>query len=329
MFTIHECYLDIRRYRDQRMKNLPSDSIILNEWHDDIMKQTVHQSLARYALSYGPPPSRFCFFVMGSAGRMEQGVWSDQDHGIIYEENTESAKRYFVSLGKEISNGLAITGYPLCEGKVMASNPFWCRSLEEWRKQADEWTSEESWESIRYLLTFLDGRCLIGEETYIFDVKRTAYRFIHERQLINRIIENTKHIKKAVNILGHFLVETHGDYTGLLNIKETGLFPFVNAGRLIAISERLMFTSTYERLQSQPPSILSAENKERLARQFLRLQEFRLQYGHHKDYESGHYLFIDRLSKAEKKELKELIKAGQHLNEFVLDFCQKGGILWE
>lgn len=325
MSVIPEHYKDIRTYRDQKIKNLPSDSSILNEWHDDIMIRSVKQSIELHVSSHGPPPSPFCFFVMGSAGRKEQGVWSDQDHGIIYEQNTEEAKRYFVFLGKEISNGLAITGYPLCSGLVMASNPFWCRSREEWRKQADEWTSDASWESIRYLLTFLDGRCLFGEETYISDLKRTAYRFIHEKQLINRILENTMHIKKAVNMLGHFLVETHGAYTGLLNIKDTGLFPYINAGRLLAISENLMATSTHMRLQELPPSILNEENKEKFSRQFLTLQKYRLQYGDHTDYESGHYLFINRLSKAEKKELKELIKDGQHLNEYVRRYTERKG----
>ena len=325
MSAIPKHYMNIRRYRDEKMKNLPSDSIILNEWHDDIMRRSVEQSLELYASLHGPPPSPFCFIVMGSAGRKEQGVWSDQDHGIIYEQNTVEAKGYFVSLGEEISNGLAITGYPLCEGKVMASNPFWCRSLEEWKVQTDEWTSDESWESIRHLLTFLDGRCLIGQEAYLADVKRTAYRFIHEKHLINRILENTMHVKKAVNLLGQFLVETHGLYSGLLNIKETALFPYVNTGRLLAIHENLMATSTCMRLQELPPSILNEENKEKFSRQFLMLQKYRLQYGNHKDYESGHYLFIDRLSKAEKKELKELIKDGQHLNEYVRRYIEREG----
>ena len=325
MSTVPWHYMDIRDYRNQKMKKPPSDSIILNEWHDDIMRRVVHQSLELHASSNGPPPSSFCFFVMGSAGRQEQGIWSDQDHGIIYEQNTEEAKQYFVSLGEEISNGLAITGYRLCDGKVMASNPFWCRSLAEWKGQVDEWTNEDSWESIRYLLTFLDGRCLVGQEAYIEDVKRTAYRFIHEKHLINRILENTMHAKKAVNMLGQFLVETHGTYTGLLNIKETGLFPYVNAGRLLAISGNLMATSTRLRLQELPPSVLNEENKEKFSRQFLKLQKYRLLYGDHTDYESGHYIYIDRLSKAERKELKDLIKDGQQLNEYVRKFAKKEG----
>ena len=325
MSTIPKHYKQIRQYRDQKIKNLPTDSHILNEWHDDIMKRSVQHSIELHSSIHGPPPSPFCFFVMGSAGRKEQGVWSDQDHGIIFEQNTDEAKRYFVSLGEEISSGLAITGYPLCEGKVMASNPYWCRSAAEWKRQADEWTSDASWESIRYLLTFLDGRCLIGEETYLTDLKRTAYQLIHEKHLFNRILENTRHIKKAVNMLGHLLVETHGAYTGLLNIKDTGLFPYVNAGRLLAISENLMATSTGSRLQELPSSILSEEDKEKYSRQFLTLQKYRLQYGNHQDYESGHYLFVNRLSKAEKKELKELIKDGQHLNEYVRRYTEREG----
>ena len=86
-----------------------------------------------------------------------------------------------------------------------------------------------------------------------------------------------------------------------------------------------MATSTYMRLQELPSSILNEENKEKFSQQFLKLQKYRLQYGNHKDYESGHYLFIDRLSKAEKKELKELIKDGQYLNEYVRRYTEREG----
>ncbi len=117
-------YLDIRSYRDQRIGELPLTSAVLNERHDDIMLRTIHKSMEFHSSIYGPPPSPFCFFLMGSAGRKEQGVWSDQDHGIIYDSSSDETKLYFVSLGEEISAGLAVTGYKLCDGKVIATNPF-------------------------------------------------------------------------------------------------------------------------------------------------------------------------------------------------------------
>ena len=323
MSAVTNHYLDIRSYRDQRIGELPLTSAVLNERHDDIMLRTIHKSMELHSSIYGPPPSPFCFFLMGSAGRKEQGVWSDQDHGIIYDSSSDETKLYFVSLGEEISAGLAVTGYQLCDGKVMASNPFWCRSRKEWVEQAEEWTNDQSWESIRHLLTFLDGRCLIGEEAYLMEIKSAAYRFIHHKRLISRMMENTMHVKKAVNMLGQFLVETHGAYSGLLNIKETGLFPYINAGRILAISENLMETSTAMRLKTLPSSILSEGRKKSISEQFIRLQDYRIQFGNHKDYESGHYLFIDRLTKAERKELKELIKDGQLLNEYVRKFAER------
>lgn len=323
MSALTKRYQDIRNYRDQRMKDLPLSSRELNERHDDIMLQTVHASMTHHASIHGPPPSPFCFFLMGSAGRKEQGVWSDQDHGIIYDCSSEQSKLYFVSLGEEISRGLAITGYKLCDGKVMASNPFWCRSRQEWREQADRWTSDESWESIRHLLTFLDGRCLIGEEAFLLDVKTAAYRFIHKKHVINRILDNTKHVKKAVNMLGQFLVETHGPFSGLLNMKDTGLFPYINAGRILAISENLMETSTAVRLKTFPSSIPSEEREHHFSDDYRRLVDFRTQYGNHQNYESSHYVFIDRLSKDERKELKELLKKGLLLNEYVRTFVER------
>ncbi|EIJ82193.1 hypothetical protein PB1_04635 [Bacillus methanolicus PB1] len=280
-------------------------------------------SISRINKDLGPAPSPFSFFVMGSAGRFEQGIWSDQDHGIIYDENSQNAKEYFLTLGKEISEGLFQAGYAFCDGGVMASNPLWCKSFPEWMQQLTDWILESSWESIRNLLIFIDGRSLHGEQSYIKKLKEIIFHSSQKENLLARMLDNTMHLKKGVGILGQFLVETHGIHSGMINLKETAFFPFVNSIRLLAIKENIMETSTLSRLHNLSEKVMPIQHKKLIEEQFIKLLNFRLTLCNHSDYESGHFLDIEKLSKEQKREMKNIIKIGTHLYQEIRKLAGK------
>ncbi|MFL6559485.1 MAG: DUF294 nucleotidyltransferase-like domain-containing protein [Bacillus sp. (in: firmicutes)] len=313
-------YSAIAEYRKVHMKESAKDHFKLNELHDNVINQVLELSLKEVFTRYGPPPSPFSFFVMGSAGRFEQSVWSDQDHGIIYLNQTAEAKTYFLSLGKEISKGLYQVGYPYCDGGVMSSNPFWCKSLSEWEKQIKNWTIEASWESLRYLLIFIDGRSFYGQHPLIEHLKAFTYEIIQTEHLLSRIHKNTLHFKKGIGVLGQLLVETHGVHTGSLNLKETALFPYVNAVRLLAMQENLLETSTLSRIDK-----LQIHDKDLYKSMFLKLLNYRLLFASQTDYESGHYLPADILTKEQKNDVKDIIKHGVTLYQYVRKLIDKEG----
>jgi CBS domain-containing protein len=310
-------YEDIKKYRDHKIFDYLHDPFLLNQFHDELMLQVVWISLKKLESDIGPAPSPFSFFVMGSAGRFEQGIWSDQDHGIVYEDSDQNKKKYFLQLGIEISRGLNQVGYPYCHGEVMASNSSWCKSCSEWQTQINNWAEENSWESIRNLLIFADSRTLYGEKLYINTLKEFTSMTIHSKKLLPHIYKNTIYYKKGIGILGQLLTETHGSYTGQLNLKETMLLPFVNSIRLLAMKERIFETSTLSRINHLSEDVFSEEEKESYKHQFSTILKYRLLYGNHSDYEASHYLNIASLSKAQKKEIKEVLKTvlslGNHL----------------
>jgi CBS domain-containing protein len=314
-------YGQIKAFRDAELPRARSTIHDLNSLHDQIMKKTILAAADFFMLKAGPPPSPFCFFVMGSAGRQEQGTWSDQDHGIIYENG--GANEYFLGLGEEISEGLFQTGYKRCEGKVMANNPLWCKSQEDWQAQIRQWGRESSWATIRHLLTFIDCRPLYGEGRLLESLKGDTCEWIHKDKLLPRLLQNTLHIKKGIGIMGQLLTETHGPYSGMLNIKDTGLFPYANAARLLAIRHYIMDTSTLGRLEKLPNSVISPEERSTFAKHFSFLLSLRLAYGVHRDYDSGHYLHVENLSKQEKGQLKEALRDGLALHETVRKLVEK------
>lgn len=302
-------YTDTRKIRDLKINDVRYDPIKLNHFHGLLMKKTIDVALQQIIQVYGSPPSPFTFFVMGSAGRFEQSIWSDQDNGIIFSDSSPTAQDYFLKLGEEISKGLFQIGYPYCDGRVMADHPLWCKSFPEWQLQLTEWISNSTWESIRHLLVFIDARALYGDVQPVIKLKQLVYQTINTQHQFQRIWDNTLHVKKGLNAFGQFLVEEHGEHAGLLNLKEKVLLPYINAARLLAFTKMLDTSSTISRL-----NILKNTH---YADNFQKLLELRLFYGDHTTYESGHYLAVNRLSKEDQNQLKEIIKHSTKLYKVV------------
>jgi CBS domain-containing protein len=306
-------YEEINDFRLHGIALAARNNECLNEFHDTIYEQVISLALERTLKNYGPPPSSFTFFVMGSAGRYEQSIWSDQDHGLIYMNDNSESKIYFSHLGLEISQGLDMVGYPKCHGGVMAENLLWCMSFADWENQLRNWSVQSTWESIRYLLIFADARRLFGPSFLLADLKEEFFSHIQTQKLTKRMLQNTMHVKKGIGLLGQLLVETHGENSGAINLKDTAFFPFVNSARLLAINNRIAETSTLARLKLISGKTLTAEESGFFSNEFSRLLDFRLRHGNHFNYETGHYVSTDKLTRAERKELKDILKAGEQL----------------
>ncbi|WP_419954195.1 DUF294 nucleotidyltransferase-like domain-containing protein [Neobacillus niacini] len=316
-------YLEIRRFRDDHIIWVSRNHLQLNMLHDEIIQRVISVSVKQTEKFLGSPPCPFTFFMMGSAGRFEQSIWSDQDHGIIYQQQGDSINEYFMALGKEISQGLQLAGYAYCDGAVMASNPLWCKSLPEWRQQLVNWSFNSNWESIRHLLIFIDGRSLYGEAYFLENLKTEVYQIIHKECLFNKILNNTLYLKKGLGVMGQILVETHGPHTGSLNIKEKALFPYVNAVRLLAIKGNIFETSTISRLEKLSEIELPSIKGEIYKQQFIKLLNFRLTLSKPDNYENSHFLPISALSKKQKEEVKEILRNGMALYRYVKNLIEK------
>jgi CBS domain-containing protein len=311
-------YVLLKKTRERQIENHQSSTDELNLFHDKVMKDIAGISLAKVEERLGAPPCRFSWFVMGSAGRFEQGIISDQDHGLIYEEATREAEDYFRELGCEVSKGLHTVGYPFCEGQVMSSNPVWCMSKQGWSEQVKGWLEEESFESVRFLLILFDARVLIGRKEDISQIKQHLYAYMEKNPaFLGRLLENTLHVKKGIGLFRQLLPETHGLHAGSIDLKHLGFFPFVNAARLFAIKEKIEETSTLSRLKKLTATP-GYNEMHRYRLDFERLLQYRLK--HHRtileNYDDIHYLPIKMLDKTEKKEIKQILMNGQKLQEY-------------
>ncbi len=87
--------------------------------------------------------SRFVFMIMGSEGRKEQTLKTDQDNAIIFddvpEDKEDGVREYFLNFGEKICTWLDRAGYEFCKGDIMAKNPRWCQPLSIWKEILSSW----------------------------------------------------------------------------------------------------------------------------------------------------------------------------------------------
>ncbi|MFC4388071.1 DUF294 nucleotidyltransferase-like domain-containing protein [Gracilibacillus marinus] len=318
-------YEELRAFKEIEQKKIMTYQD-WNTFHNQLMSRTVNIAVEKYQEEQGTLPASFAFFVMGSAARCEQSVITDQDHGIIYDGEVE--KEPFLLLGKEIAVGLEYIGYPMCDGKVMASEPLWTNSIDGWHRQVKEWLEESSWESLRHFSTFFDSRVLVGNADFLSQIKQVAFLYLKRNpSTYMRLVDNVGFIRKSIGIFGQLLPERSGRRTGSIHLKTAAFFPYVNAIRLLALLNNCDQHSTTSRIAELKGTYPFLEEYEELFKQLL---QFRFNHTkNNTDYDDVHYLSVHTLTKSEKQELKEYMKKGAQLFEIVKKEIKKECSIWE
>ncbi|HEO8419220.1 DUF294 nucleotidyltransferase-like domain-containing protein [Niallia sp. FSL W8-0635] len=317
---------ELKKEKDLFLQTTTYTNDELNNFHDGIFKRLFQYILSEFKKTDGNPPCSFVWFVTGSAGRKEQGIFSDQDHGIIYEVKDFACNQYFMNLGKSVSDALNKIGYPYCEGNVMSSNSVWCKSLEEWKHQLNQWLEKENWESIRFLQIFYDSRKIFGDKEYVQELRNFIHEYcVSHPTLLIRFMNNVMRIKKGVGIFGQFFVERTGSHRGSIHLKHTMYLPYVNSIRLLSIKERLQQTSTLERMQALREMKIYDEWLNTYEYSFNRILDYRINlFREAKTYEDVHYLYINQLTKEQRQEIKALMRNGIKLYHQVQRIIEKG-----
>ncbi len=203
----------------------------------------------------GPPPAAFAFIAMGSQGRQEQTLLTDQDNAIIYRKDNGSAgameQDYFLSLGRRVCRWLGRSGYALCDGNVMAGNPDWCRSLKEWKENFAEWILKAEPRELLDFSICLDFRPVYGEAELAHELRIFIYRVLEDRpSFLPHLAQNALLFKPPFRLLGRIINSSSpGRVAGQLNMKET-LMPVIGFGRLYALRHKLPLTHSMERIEA-------------------------------------------------------------------------------
>ncbi|MFV0457803.1 MAG: DUF294 nucleotidyltransferase-like domain-containing protein [Actinomycetales bacterium] len=204
--------------------------------------------LAESAL--GPPPMPYAWAALGSQARFEQGLHSDQDNALILaQEPDEDASRYFHSLARQVSDGLAECGYPYCNGEVMATNPKWRQSLNAWRRTFTTWVQRPEPMAVMHSTIFFDMRALHGETSLVDTLRRDVLATTPQATAF--LVHLAKHAvqrRPPLGVFRGFVLEHEGEHSDTLDLKHDGVAIVVELARVYALSLGLSPVNTLARL---------------------------------------------------------------------------------
>ncbi len=240
----------------QRMGEVKPMVALIAELNDRVTRQfirVVEREMIEGA--WGPPPVPYCWLAMGSEGRREQTLCSDQDNALVYQDLPEAqvpaARKWFLTLARQVVDALARFGIPRCQGGIMASNPKWCLGLDEWRDMFAGWIDAPSPENMRLATIFFDFRSITdgfdgAERLRQWLTATAAGRKHYAREMAGNALYN----RPPLGFMRHFVVETSGTHSGGLNLKLRGLAPVVDAARIMALELGIAETNTMARLKA-------------------------------------------------------------------------------
>ncbi len=217
------------------------------------ISDAILEKLIGFALAeMGEPPARFVFMILGSEGRQEQTLKTDQDNAIIYEDlpeaQQEAAHDYFLAFGEKVCTWLDQAGYDFCEGGVMAKNPKWCQPLSVWKKHFSSWIHAAEPEDLLQASIFFDFRGAYGDFSLIDDLRRFLFgSLVGWSGFFRHLTENALHFKPPLGFFRNFVVESKGEHRNKLDIK-SAMTPIVDFARIHALQNSIEETNTMERL---------------------------------------------------------------------------------
>jgi PAS domain S-box-containing protein len=223
---------------------------VITRISDTVLERLIDLAIERI----GEPPARFAFVSLGSEGREEQTLVTDQDNAIIFEDVPEEASSsvhdYFNRFGTMVCTWLDEAGYDFCKGDVMAMNPQWCQPISTWKSYFTGWIAESSPEALMEVSIFFDFRCLYGKHGLV-DQLRAHVKTKAEKQkaFLYQMAQNTLLFKVPIDFFGRISVESGGDHPNTFNIKHV-LAQVVGFARIYAIYGALESTNTLRRLDN-------------------------------------------------------------------------------
>jgi len=256
------------------------------------------------------PPVPFAWLNIGSQGRKEQLLLTDQDNALVFEDVTEdrhdAVKKYFLQLADNVTHILNVVGYEFCPADMMASNPLWCRSLKEWNAQYNTWIHSPAEKGILMCSIFFDYDFVYGDSDLVEAITANIFKNINNNQIFFAYLgSDALKNPPPLGFFRQFLVEKDGEHKDTFDVKSRGLMPLIDAARLLSLEKKITGVNNtlvrFRELAALEPQ--NAATYEACSEAFSILLKFRTEEGFASD-SGGRYLDLNKLTKLDKVKLK-------------------------
>lgn len=307
----------IKSYLEQ---NIPLSHIvkIISQINDAVTVRAIEIAIKKMPTT---PPVPYSWMAIGSQGRKEQLLFTDQDNAIVFqdvdEDKYEETQDYFLELARLVTKSLNKIGFEYCEADMMASNKEWCKSISKWKSQFSSWILSPDDKAILLSSIFFDFNCVHGDKALIEDLSNSIFKALDETALFFKFLgRDALKSPSPLGLFKQFVLEKNNEEKDLFNIKSRALMPLIDAARLLILSKKIKginnTSERYEKLAEIEPN--NKELYESCSYAFKALSKFKTKQGllHNN---SGKFIKIESLTKEEQLKLKRCFKPISEIQE--------------
>jgi len=236
-------------------EGITSDAVgrLISAMHDRIMSRAWEMVLAEL----GPAPAPHAVLVLGSQGRREQFLATDQDLALAYDladGGGPEVEAWFARLGERLNRTLLAVGFPPCKNHIMLDNPDWRKSLDGWLDLFDSIAETPDSEGILKASLLCDMRPVQvhGSGSGGLNVRlREAMtkRLRKSSVLLKYMAREAVRFSPPLGLFGSFSLKKDDQGRGVLDIKRGGIFPITQGVKTLALDHGLAETGTCARLR--------------------------------------------------------------------------------
>jgi CBS domain-containing protein len=322
---LKKCADDIRQFA----RNLLGQGIqarqlttLISHLNDVLTARLIEIYAAKHQLNM----NQFAWIALGSEGRSEQTIATDQDNALVFSDAVPVSQREaYLCFAGEVNQALNECGYPLCKGNIMASNPELCLTQSEWLTRFSRWIEQGNPKDLLNASIFFDFRALAGDADLLIPLKdyvQTTAAAIP--RFIKLLADNSLNTQVPLNWFGA-IETTEIDGQKTINLKLQGTAIIVDIARIYSLAHGVEAINTRERLAAigRALKVPEAESAAWItAFEFLQTQRLAVQIGEARTTGNPNVIDIDKLNSVDRIILKEaLLKVRSLQQQLQLDYA--------
>ncbi|MBM7036669.1 putative nucleotidyltransferase substrate binding domain-containing protein [Vibrio ulleungensis] len=272
----------------------------------------------------GESPIPFCFLALGSMGRDEQLIVTDQDNAIMLDNSYDPAVHgeYFEQLANYVCDGLDRCGYTYCTGDIMASNPDWRMTCDEWEACFSDWIDNPNPKALLNASIFFDLQGVYGRTKWADRLNRFIVRRAKDnKKFLACLARNALNRTPPLGFFKSFVMEKDGQHKNSINLKRRGTAPLADLIRVHALAIGSYATNSFERLDDIEEAKLLPESKAqdlRDAMEFIAMVRIRHQaLDVEQEIEPDNNIEPDNVSEFDRRNLKDAFQILSRAQNFL------------
>ncbi len=263
--------------------------------------------------------------VMGSEGRDEQILKTDQDNALIIKDEVDIEQ--FRGYMDDFTDYLIEFGFPRCDGNIMVSNPYWCKSYSEFKNQIDSWLNGSNMEDYMNLAIFFDAKAVAGDKILIDGLKQNIFEKIDNKDVFMAYFAKaTLAFDTPIGIFSNIITKDDE-----IDLKKGAIFAIVQGIRALALENKVTQHSTIARIKKlNELGILEKDLASELIEAFGLLLRLKLQTQIEKLNENqsiDNKIKFSNLSKIQRDMLKDSFQIVNKFKKFITNHFRLNNVM--